>query len=122
MYASNEEAKQVVKAAMGKAVTLNGVRIDGCRTSDGTMLEAKGERYAKFIKKDGSGWQPCFKGGEDIVNQMQRQSRAAGGRLVEWHVAEKSAAVFLDRLAAADSFINLKAVHTVPTYKFTVTP
>lgn len=64
---------------------LDGVKFDGCRESDGTMLEAKGYGYAKLM---GNEW---FTGDKALIAQAERQERAARvtNRRVEWHFAEK---------------------------------
>lgn len=72
---------QVSKLPPGMAVTLNGVTFDGCRTTDGTMLEAKGTGYAQFLTS--LGWPDWYKGGPEMEQQMRDQAAAAGGRTVE---------------------------------------
>jgi hypothetical protein len=41
--------RQITELESGLVVRLNGIRFDGCRESDGTMLEVKGRGYAEFI-------------------------------------------------------------------------
>lgn len=88
----------------GLAVTLNGVVFDGCRT-DGiriVMLEAKGWGYGpRGIDRETQEWRPTFQGYAELVNQMTRQSIAAGSWTVEWHVAEQRVAELLSREAVA---------------------
>jgi hypothetical protein len=81
-------AIRLIDPATGRPVYL-----DGCRELDGVLLEAKGLGYKRFLDKDGN-WKPWFKGLKSIINQAQRQSRAAAaiGRTVEWHVAEPEVA------------------------------
>ena len=77
----------------GLEVKLNGVRFDGCRETDGTMLEAKGLGYAN--KTDGlQDWRGWFTGLEPIKAQMQAQSTAATARSVEWHFVESESAAY----------------------------
>jgi hypothetical protein len=54
------------------------------------QLEAKGPGYATFLDGQG-GWQNWFTGAAAMEDQMQSQSGAAVGRIVEWHFAEQSA-------------------------------
>jgi len=89
---------QITRLPPGKAVLLNGVMFDGCRTTDGVYLEAKGKRYAAFIEKDLSDWRYWFEDPDGTVDQMRRQSIAAHGHQIEWHVAEERAAVFFEQL------------------------
>ena len=62
---------------------------DDCRTSDGTMIEAKGPGYAKLLRYS------YFH--DDVIperwkNQAGRQVEASGGRGLDWFFAEESAA------------------------------
>jgi hypothetical protein len=89
---------QITGLPPGLEVKLNDVRFDGCRESDGTMLEAKGSGYAD--KMDGpQDWKYWFTGAEDIEDQMQAQSGAAIGRIVEWHFAEQPVADYFRNYA-----------------------
>ena len=93
----------------GIAVTLNGVVFDGCREEDGTMLEAKGPGYASFIDKTGN-WRTWYKKRWDLERQLWRQSRAAGSRRVEWHVAEEKTA---DAIRAMVGELNLSNIDVI---------
>ncbi len=94
--------QQITGLPPGLDVMLNGVRFDGCRESDGTMLEAKGEGFewamtspTSFIKN--------YEGVDKIMNQAQNQSIAAGDRMVEWYFAEEPIAeYFRNRFATAN--------------------
>ena len=52
------------------------------------MLEAKGPGYADKMTNVTT-WRGWFEGDEEIEAQIQRQERAAAGRIVEWHFAEQ---------------------------------
>jgi hypothetical protein len=68
------------------------VSFDGCRESDGTMLEAKGPGYADKLEENNRFVWPNIEAEQD--DQVARQSKAAGasGRMVEWHFAEEEVA------------------------------
>ena len=85
----------------GLAVRLDNVLFDGCRLSNGDMIEAKGLRYQRFLLPDGE-WRTTFKGAKRIERQLLNQSKAAAayGRLVEWHVAEKRVADKIREMAS----------------------
>ena len=93
---------------LGIAVNLNGVSFDGCRQSDGVMLEAKGPGLAEFIDENGE-WKSYFNGLPDLQDQIAKQSRVAraSNRPVEWYVAEEPVAVtYANTRARMDSLIS----------------
>lgn len=94
----------------GLAVWLNGTSFDGCRTSDGVMLEAKGPGYLWALSPDG--WRPGYNGGPDAEAQMIRQSNSAAGRIVEWHVAESPVADYFRDYASRKELSNIVVIHT----------
>jgi len=91
------------------------VYVDGCRESDGNLLEAKARNYRRFLDKDGN-WKPWFKGLKNLINQAQRQSRAAAaiGRIVEWHVAEPEVAKALERTFRSIGIPNIVVIYDPP--------
>lgn len=96
------------------------VRFDGCVATTGTMLEAKGPGYLRFMKKDEFVWKPWFQGLFRMIRQMDRQSRAAVGRDVEWHFAERPVAKFFQAFAKAEQhrippeLLNIEVEYTPP--------
>jgi hypothetical protein len=103
--------EQITGLPRGLEVKLNGVRFDGCREADGTMLEAKGPGFATFMAAPGV-WRRWFKKLRNMQDQMQRQSKAAVGRIVEWHFAEKPVADFFRKYAMDNHFLNILVLHT----------
>jgi len=67
---------------------VDGVKFDGF--VKGTLLDAKGPGYAKFVKN--GEFMPWFEGADGMVSQAQRQLAVAGGKPIEWHFAEEAAA------------------------------
>jgi hypothetical protein len=69
-------------------VTGRPVYYDDCRESDGTMIEAKGPRYADKLGN--------YIVGQSIrtewIDQATKQVQASGGRAIEWYFAEHEAA------------------------------
>lgn len=45
---------------------------------------------------------------------MQRQARAAAGRIVEWHFAEQSVADYFSNYAERNGLTNIIAIYTPP--------
>ncbi|MBV9861866.1 MAG: hypothetical protein JO267_06935 [Alphaproteobacteria bacterium] len=97
---------QITGLPPGLEVELNGARFDGCRESDGTMLEAKGPGYAAMM--DGS-W---FTGAPAIETQMRRQADAAAGRIVEWHFVEQPVADIFRAFAERSRLVNVMVIFT----------
>jgi hypothetical protein len=77
-----------IRANVGHVV--NGVKFDGY--SGGTLIDAKGPGYAKFVDKKTGTFHPWYQGSQDLLDQASRQTQAAGNTPIEWHVAEEEAA------------------------------
>jgi hypothetical protein len=75
------------------------------------MLEVKGPGFATFMSAPGV-WKRWFSKLDDMEEQMQRQSKAAAGRRVEWHIAEKPVADFFRYYAESKHLLNVLVLHT----------
>jgi hypothetical protein len=104
---------QISGLATGMGVKLNGVDFDGCRESDGTMLEAKTTGPWFFRVPDF-----VFRGFDEytgIINQAFRQMYAAGSRKLEWHFSDPRVADFWKReFARLDYRITVKYTPFIP--------
>ncbi len=87
---------------------VNGTKFDGFL--DGNLLDAKG-RYNQFLNPDGS-WRSWARAPDDLLAQAQRQTDAAGGTPITWHVMEPEAAAAIQRLMRENGFGNIVVVHT----------
>jgi len=83
------------------------VVFDDCRLSDGTMIDAKGPRYAYLLQYQ----QPRESLTQEFLDQANRQLQAAGGRQIVWHFAEREAADFVRILFEAND-IHIKVLYT----------
>ena len=79
------------------------VNFDGCIPSTGTMQEAKGPGYLDQMI-DSNNWHKWYEGVQEMRDQMDRQFRAAGGRLVEWHFAEEQVANYFRAYAVVERY------------------
>ncbi|MGE6758568.1 Tox-REase-5 domain-containing protein [Corallococcus interemptor] len=90
-----------------------GVKFDGFK--EGVLLEAKGPGYAnKFLDNlDPKFW---FKnsGAKSLLDQAERQFRAAGGTPIRWHVAEEKTANAIRKLLDANEVEGVEIVFTLP--------
>jgi hypothetical protein len=102
---------QITGLPPGLAVALNGVVFDGCRESDGTMLEAKGPGYA-WALRGSNAWMENYRGVDGIMDQAAKQSEAAAGRAIEWHFAEQPAADYFRNAFARRSLSNITVIYT----------
>jgi hypothetical protein len=83
---------QISGLATGMGVRLNGVDFDGCRESDGTMLDATvtGPWFLSlpdFVFRTLDEY-------KETIDQAFRQMYAAGSRKIEWHFSNQRAAEF----------------------------
>jgi restriction endonuclease fold toxin 5 of polymorphic toxin system len=92
------------------------VSFDGCRESDGTMLEAKGPNYASKLRQNSPYVWPNIEA--DMNAQVERQSDAAtaSGRSIEWHFAEEDVADYF-RGDWECKYPNVKVIYTPPAKK-----
>ena len=97
----------VTGLAPGLAVEFNGVRFDGCRESNGHLLEAKA-RYWQFLIPNSKG-EFFFNPAEEWARTLERQSAAAGDRIVEWHVQDESVANAIRTLA--EPYTNIQVIY-----------
>ncbi|MGH6813216.1 MAG: hypothetical protein ACREDM_13075 [Methylocella sp.] len=92
------------------SVTGKRVRFDDCRESDGTMIEAKGHRFAYLL-----GYPSIADSlAKEWVDQATRQVEASGGRAIEWYFAEKAAADRAREIFDRDSELRRIRIFTVP--------
>jgi hypothetical protein len=98
--------KQIVGGHEGEAYRAGTVKFDGFK--DGVLLDAKGPRYAHFIK-DGQ-FQDWFTGAEDFVGQAQRQIEAAKGYPIRWCFAEEEPADLVRKMLNRKRF-KIEVVH-----------
>jgi hypothetical protein len=102
---------QITGLPPGLAVALNGIVFDGCRVSDGTLLEAKGLGYA-WALRGSDGWMDKYQGVAGIMDQAKKQSKAAAGRAIEWHFAEQPVADYFRRAFAEEGLSNITVIYT----------
>src|SRR5579859_1250103 len=103
---------QITGLPPGMAVTLNGVIFDGCRESDGTMLEAKGPGYEWPLLAYGF-YRDDYQGKKAIMVQAERQNNAVEGtgRKVEWYFAERSVADHFREAFKVEGFTNITVIY-----------
>jgi hypothetical protein len=101
---------QITGLPPGLAIWVNGQNYDGCRETDGTLLEAKGPGYQKIMEDPHKGfiWNGIV---NDFLDQGENQDRAAGGRALEWHFAEKPVADKVREIFKAKG-INARVIFT----------
>jgi len=108
--------QQITGLPAGMAVLYNGVYFDGCRTTDGILLEAKGPGYDWALNAKGD-WQPWYEGRQRLWKQLKDQSEAAGDRFVKWHVAEPRVAASLSAYVQAQGYSNIQGIYTPASMK-----
>lgn len=91
---SRRYQQMITGMAPNTVIVIDGVKFDGCRQADGTLLEAKG-RYAQFIDPNGVDL-VHYLPGDPLLSQALRQASVARlhNRALEWYFAEERAADF----------------------------
>ncbi len=79
---------QVTGKSSGVVYRVNGVKFDGYQ--DGTLVDAKGPGYAKFVRADGE-FQFWWRGSQSLVSQARSQIVPANGTPIKWYIAEPEA-------------------------------
>jgi hypothetical protein len=100
--------KQITGAPPGKVYKVGDVKFDGYK--NGTLLDAKGPGYewavknGQFIRK--------YKGAESLLDQAQRQVRAANGTPIRWEVAEAKTVEAIRNMFRKNGITGIDVVHT----------
>ncbi len=106
---------QVTRAPKGYAYRVKRgdevVDFDGF--DQGVLLEVKGTGYAQWVthKLD---FLPNFKGGPKLLDQAQRQFRAARGTPIRWIVAEEKLVGTLKKMFKAADLEEIEVIHVPP--------
>jgi hypothetical protein len=102
--------EQISGRPVGESYVVRGVRFDGFK--DGVLLEAKGLGYAnKFTAQlDPKQW--FTKGADSLGDQALRQSKAAKGVPILWHVAEAKAADAIRTILKKAGVRGIDVIHT----------
>jgi len=95
---------------MGESYIVRGVRFDGFK--DGVLLEAKGLGYANKFTAQMSPKKWFTKGAEGLRDQAVRQSLAANGVPIRWHVAEAKAADAIRAILKKAEVYGIDVIHT----------
>ncbi|WNG32445.1 hypothetical protein F0U61_01590 [Archangium violaceum] len=86
------------------------VDFDGFK--NGVLLEVKGPGYQELLRKmQGKQW---FDGLEEMLDQAERQFRAAKGTPIEWHFAEREVADLVRNLLEERLIGRIKVIPTLP--------
>jgi len=88
--------QQQITGRAGQAYFVDGVKFDGI--AKGILIDAKGPGYATFVYK--GIFRDFFRGADELVDQAQRQLRAANGNPIRWHIAEEDAVTAIRNLFA----------------------
>jgi hypothetical protein len=84
------------------------VDFDGFK--NGVLLEVKGPGYLELLEKmQGKPW---FEGVEEMLDQAQRQFKAAGSTPIQWHFAESEVADIMRKLFKGKGLREIKVIHT----------
>lgn len=112
--------QQITGHSPEEGYVVNGVEFDGYKpnegvlvhaeSGDGVLLDAKGEGYEKFFEENlaPKRW---FKGAKKLLEQAERQKRAANKIPIRWHVAEKRAAAAIEKLLQTE-YPEIQVVYT----------
>lgn len=97
----------------GEAYIVGDVKFDGF--SDGTLLEAKGLGYMRFLQ-DGE-FSSDFEAGDKLLKQAQNQVRVAKGQPIAWHFAEAPVADAMRTLLLTHEVVGIAVYHTPAVFK-----
>jgi hypothetical protein len=94
------------------AVELNGVMFDGCRVSDGHMLEAKGIGFDWAMDMSEDWRSGNWVAGRNFVAQAIEQALVAPDRIIEWHFAEPRVADYFREKFREAKLTNVVVIYT----------
>ncbi len=117
-FAGSEEARRYQEQISGRSADevyfIGEVEYDGF--TQGVLKEAKGSSYVKFFEPNGkpANWYRASGKFEELMSQAERQSSAAGGLALEWHVAEHELINILRTHFKRAGIENIQLIHTPP--------
>lgn len=88
---------------------LNGVKFDGI-TDSGVLLDAK-SGMGNFVGKDGN-FKNWFKGADSLIDQANRQLKAADGIKIQWHFENKKVMEATQKLFKKNDIEGIELIHT----------
>ena len=100
--------QEQVTGKRGKAYEVEDVKFDGYDKKRGVLLEAKDD-YRSFINSKGDLYDFMKM---NFVEQATRQSRAAGKRPIEWHIADEPVVMATRKLFNRYGFDTITVIHT----------
>jgi RHS repeat-associated protein len=100
---------RITGRSIDEAYSLGGVKFDGF--TNGTLVDAKGPGYSQFIENGQfAAW---YRGKDELLDQANRQIKAAEGRHpIVWHVAESDAFIVIRDLLQSKGFNAITVKHT----------
>jgi hypothetical protein len=101
---------QITGLPPGLEVVFNGERYNGCPPENGNLLEAKGKGYDNFMAGPDS-WREWYTKLINMKQQMYNHWLYSGGRIVEYHFAEKRVADYF-RAYASEIYPNIVVYYT----------
>ena len=104
--------QEQITGRSGQAYLVNKVKFDGVK-SDGTLQDAKGPGYEKFVGKNGR-FEPWYEGKDALIDQAARQINAAKGTPIEWSVANPSAAGAMKELLRDNNLSGIRVIYIPP--------
>lgn len=108
MSARARAYQQQITGRTGQSYFVDGVKFDG--VIDDVLIDAKGPGYSSFVRN--GQFRSWYRGADDLVDQAQRQLRAANGNPIRWNVAEADAAQAMRNLFADRGITGIDIVHT----------
>ncbi|WP_420386236.1 pre-toxin TG domain-containing protein [Roseivirga sp.] len=101
--------KQITGVDATKSFKLNGVKFDEL-ADGGILLDAK-SGMGNFVNKDG-GFHSWWKGADGLLNQANRQLKAADGAKIQWHFENKSVMEATQKLFKEQGIEGIELIHT----------
>jgi hypothetical protein len=103
--------QEQITGRSGESYVVDGVKFDGIR--DGTLLDAKGPGYARFVKN--GQFRNWYSGKDKLLDQAARQVEVAKGNPIQWHVAEEPAANAIRALFNSQGISGINVIFTPPS-------
>jgi len=92
-----------------KSFVLNNVKFDGV-TKDSVLLDAK-SGMKNFVGEDGN-FKSWLKGADNMVDQANKQLKAADGAPIQWHFEDKSVMEATQNLFKKNDIEGIELIYT----------